>query len=238
MAGIVNVMGVPVNIIKESEYIALMKSYIGDDVMNVVYMVTVDTFKELGLNPELLDDIKAADLVLPGEKAVMSSSHGRRIKGIVNSYKYFLYMLRMPELFKKICIIGNDVKTTMELTELFKSQNPNIEICGSYALDSGYNDETVINDINSREPDLIIMTVGSPRLEKWVMEHRSKIYAKVCVGIGNIADVMLKQNKKAPGWMIKLGLAEFFYDVKSRNHADNKKKERIMQELIANNNQS
>lgn len=234
MAGIVKIMDLPVNLTTETELTALLRSYMSiDDSMSIVYMVSVDTFKTMGEDVQLAEDIKAANLILPCEKSILTCAHVHRIKGIVNSYRYLLYMLRKPDLFKKVCVIGNDVKTTLELSELFQEQNQELDICGAYSLDAGYNDESVINDINSKEPDLLIMTVDSPGLERWVVEHRSKIYVKVCIGIGNMSDIMLKDSKKPAGWLVKLGLSDIYYDIKNRNYSVNKKKERIMKGLLA-----
>lgn len=237
MAGIVNVMGIPVNIMTETEYISLLSSYINsDDAMKIVYMVSVDTFVLLNEDSEFAEDIKIANLILPCERAVLTGPRGYKIKGIVNSHRYLLYMLRKEGMFSKVCLIGDDVKNTIKLAELFQKQKKDIDICGAYSLDSGYNDESVINDINSKEPDILIMAVDSPKLERWVIEHRQKIYAKVCIGIGSMSDVLLKENRKPADWIVRLGIEDIYYGIRNRSYSVNRKKERIMRELIENYN--
>lgn len=236
MGGIVNVMGLPVNIMTENEFTSLMKTYVTNDYMNIIYMVSVDTYQALAGEPELSESMQIADLILPAERILMSSFHGRKIKGIVNSYRYLLYLLRKPDLIKKMCIIGNDNKSSLEMADFLGSQNPELEVCGVYSIEAGYNDETVINDINSKEPDILILTVDSPQLEHWILEHKSKIFVKVCVGLGNMSDVIVKENKSPANWIIRLGLDKLYYDIKNKKYSDNKKKERIMQSLIADYN--
>lgn len=43
MNGIADVMGLPVNVITEREFVGLVNAYLRNDVMNVVYMISVDT---------------------------------------------------------------------------------------------------------------------------------------------------------------------------------------------------
>ena len=236
MGGIVNVMGLSVNIMTENEFTSLMKTYVTNDYMNIVYMVSVDTYQALAGEDELMESMQIADLILPAERILMSSFHGRKIKGIVNSYRYLLYQLRKPDLFKKMCIIGNDNKSSLELADFLGSQNPELEVCGVYSIEAGYNDETVINDINSKEPDILIITIDSPQLERWILEHKSKIFVKVCVGLGNMSDVIIKENKPPAKWIVGLGLDKMYYDVMNRKYSANKKKERIMKTLIADYN--
>ena len=147
MGGIVNVLGLPVNIMTENEMTGLMKSYLANDYMNIIYMVSVNTYNAIVGDVELIENMKVADLILPGERILMSSLHNHKVKGIVNSYKYILYMLRKPDMFERLYVIGENEKSTEALIELFKRQNSNLEICGSYSAGLGSNDEIVINDI-------------------------------------------------------------------------------------------
>lgn len=236
MGGIVNVMGLPVNIMTENEFTSLMKTYVNNDYMNIVYMVSVNTYQALAGERDLIVSMQAADLILPAERILMSSFHGRKIRGIVNSYRYLLYLLRKPDLIKKMCIIGNDNKSSLELADFFGSQNPELDVCGVYSIEAGYNDETVINDINSKEPDILIITVDSPQLERWILEHKSKIFVKVCVGLGNMSDTIIKENRPPADWILRLGLDKLYYDIKNKKYSENSKKARIMQSLIADYN--
>ena len=236
MGGIVNIMGLPVNIMTEKEYTGLMKSYVSNDNMNIMYMVSAETFQALSVNEKLLEGMKEADLILPAERDLLSSIHGYKVKGIVNSYKYLLYLLRKESIFKKVYIIGNNDKNVEQLKELILRQNEELNICGSYSVDAGASDETIINDINSNEPDLLLITIDSPMLEQWITEHRFKVFAKVCVGLGNITDKMIKENNSPPKWMLATGLDNIYFDIKEKKYFENRKKTRIMQALLAEYN--
>lgn len=236
MGGIVNVLGIPVNVVTERELSGLMKSYISNDYMNITYMISVGTCQVLSEKPELIEGMKQADLILPGEKIILSKSHTHKIRGVANSYRYFLYMLRNKDLFKKIFVIGKTEKETLQITEIFKNQNSVVEVCGTYSMDSGINDEAVINEINGTVPDVLVIALDSPDLEEWIEEHKLKVYAKLCVGIGDISDTIIKENAKLGKWVVRLGLENLYFERIKRKYSESRKQERILRTLLADYN--
>lgn len=236
MGGIVNVLGLPINVITEKEMFGLMKSYVSNDYMNIMYMISVGTCQALAESQDMLNSMKTADLLLPAEKIVLSKSHTHKIRGVANSYRYFLYMLRNRNLFKRIYVIGKNERETDQITEIFQNQNEEITVCGKYSMDAGENDESVINDINSNVPDVLVISIDSPELEKWIEEHKLKLYAKLCVGLGDISDNIIKENAKPSKWIVKFGLENMYFERIKRKYSESRKQERILQTLLAEYN--
>ena len=57
MNGIADVMGLPVNVITEREFVGLVNAYLRNDVMNVVYMISVDTLSYMSDMPEISETL-------------------------------------------------------------------------------------------------------------------------------------------------------------------------------------
>ena len=87
MGGIANVVGIPINVITERELLGLMKLYSSNDYMNVVYLISVSTCQNLVEQEEMKLSLKTADLVLPGEKILLSKTNRHKIRGVVNNYR-------------------------------------------------------------------------------------------------------------------------------------------------------
>ncbi len=236
MGGIVNVMGLSVNVITEREMIGLMKSYLRNDCMNIVYMISVGTLQGIANDSELIEAMNESKLILPAEKIILSKKRSHKIRGVVNSYKYFLYMLRNKDMAKKMYVIGKTEKLTESLTEILVQQNTDIEVAGMYSMDMGYDDETVINEINAAEADLLVVALDSPELESWIENNKSIIYTKLCVGLGDIAENIVKQNGKPPAWVKKLHLENIRYEIMQRKYSESRRKERILKTLLAEYN--
>lgn len=88
---------------------------------------------------------------------------------------------------------------------------PGLSISGTH---DGYFDKQeekkIIEDINSKKPDVLFVCLGSPKQEKWIYENRDKLKTRVAMGLGGCLDVYAGNVKRAPDIFIKLGL-EWFY---------------------------
>ncbi len=69
-----------------------------------------------------------------------------------------------------------------------------------------------IKTINQARPQVVFVSLGCPKQEKWMYEHHKKISA-VLVGVGGALGVMAGIQKRAPVWMQKHSL-EWLYRLK------------------------
>ena len=211
MNGIADVMGLPVNVITEREFVGLVNAYLRNDVMNVVYMISVDTLSYMSDMPEISETLKDSNLILPAEKLILSKSRVKKPRGGVMGYRAFLHLLKDRTLINTIYVIGSEQNYTEQLAEVLHDSNPKIDICGVQALDSGNNAEVVINDINSAVPDVIVLAMDSPVLVNWMKEHKSKLNAKLCVVFCDMLESIVKESVKPAQWITKMGLEKVYY---------------------------
>ena len=236
MNGIADVMGLPVNVITEREFVGLVNAYLRNDVMNVVYMISVDTLSYMSDMPEISETLKDSNLILPAEKLILSKSRVKKPRGGVMGYRAFLHLLKDRTLINTIYVIGSEQNYTEQLAEVLHDSNPKIDICGVQALDSGNNAEVVINDINSAVPDVIVLAMDSPVLVNWMKEHQSKLNAKLCVVFCDMLESIVKENVKPAQWITKMGLEKVYYKFVVKKYNKSSKKERIFNALLAEYN--
>lgn len=236
MNGIADVMGLPVNVITEREFVGLVNAYLRTDVMNTVYMISVDTLSYMSDMPELSETLKDSNLILPAEKLILSKSKVKKPRGGVTGYRAFLHLLKDRTIINTIYVIGSEPNYTEQLAEVLHDSNPGINICRVQALDSANNDEVIINDINSEAPYVIVLAMDSPKLENWMKEHKSKLNAKLCIVLCDILEGIVKENVKPAHWITKLGLENVYNKLVVKKYDKSSKKERIFNELLAEYN--
>jgi N-acetylglucosaminyldiphosphoundecaprenol N-acetyl-beta-D-mannosaminyltransferase len=112
-----------------------------------------------------------------------------------------IYLLGAKEEVLRNCI-NNLIKTY-----------PSIKILGSH---NGYFDlnncNDIVKDIKEKAPWAIFVAMGCPRQEQFIEEHILELPCKIYMGVGGSFDVFAGNVKRAPKWMLTLGL-EWLYRV-------------------------
>ena len=73
-----------------------------------------------------------------------------------------------------------------------------------------YNCEHIIEDINSKKPDILLVGMSSPLKESFIYLHKSNLNIPLSIMVGGAIDIIGESKKLAPVLMSKLGL-EWFY---------------------------
>lgn len=126
----------------------------------------------------------------------------------------------MPNLLKEAEAQGKSVYfygSTNELLEVItlkaKKEFPSLTIGGSYSppfrkLTESENDN-MIKMIREVSPDLVFVSLGCPKQEKWMAENRDKL-CTCLLGVGQAFKVYAGTERRLPVWMRNLSL-EWLY---------------------------
>jgi len=71
-------------------------------------------------------------------------------------------------------------------------------------------DEEVVRTINTSGADVLWIGLSTPKQERWMYEHRSRLRVPVVVGVGAAFDLNTGRLRQAPRWMRESGLEWFF----------------------------
>lgn len=69
---------------------------------------------------------------------------------------------------------------------------------------------TVLADIKSAQPDVLLVAMGAPRQDMWIGRHREELGVPLYMGVGGSFDVISGDKKRAPQWM-RNGHLEWFF---------------------------
>ena len=106
-------------------------------------------------------------------------------------------------------LYGGEQKTLDVLSARLKECFPDLNIAGSYSPPfrqlTEQEDTEIIEQINASGAGVVWVSLGCPKQEKWMFDHRGKINA-VMIGVGAAFDYHAGTIKRAPLWMQNSGL--------------------------------
>lgn len=88
---------------------------------------------------------------------------------------------------------------------------PSLRIAGCYSPPLGFENDPLENNkivevINASDANFIVLGLGTPKQEKWIHRHRSKLRPGIAVCGGATVDFLAGSVRRAPRWMRSAGL--------------------------------
>lgn len=129
----------------------------------------------------------------------------------LTSMDWLLPLLSACEhLRPKLFLLGSKPGVAEQTKAIFERDMPGLQI----AVRDGYFDqqegtaeyEAVIAQINTFEPDLLLVGMGMPLQERWIAANAHRLKAKVVCNLGAFMDYYAGEKKMPPRWLGKLGL--------------------------------
>lgn len=109
---------------------------------------------------------------------------------------------------------GGEKGTPQRLAENLKALFPELNVVGTYSPPfrplSIDEDVKIVEAINQASPDIVWVGLSTPKQERWMADHVSKLDAPVLIGIGAAFDFHAGLKKQAPLWMQRHGLEWLF----------------------------
>ncbi len=114
----------------------------------------------------------------------------------------------------RIFFLGGSPDTTATAVANLRRQHPELNIAGHYSppfaalLEMDH--DQIAAQIKAAKPDLLFVSFGCPKQEKWISMHYRSLGVPVCVGVGATIDFLAGKIKRAPKWMQKTGTEWIF----------------------------
>ena len=112
-----------------------------------------------------------------------------------------------------IFLYGSTDVVLDRIKEKARLEFKNLDICETYSppfrpLDDQEKSE-IIQKINNKKPNFVFVSLGCPKQEKWMFEHKDKINACM-IGLGGAFPVYSGLVRRAPKWMQNYSLEWLF----------------------------
>jgi len=171
-----------------------------------------------GLNDkELLKNFTSNEaIIIPDGVGVTIASKliGQPVKQKIAGIDLMMELLKKCEAENRaVYLLGAKMDILDECIEKFLKLYPSLNIIGKH---DGYFDinscEQLLEDITQKNPYALFVAMGCPRQEKFIAKYMDKLPCSIFMGVGGSFDVFAGRVKRAPTWMIKIGL-EWLYRV-------------------------
>lgn len=148
--------------------------------------------------PELMDAINGADMVLPDGVGILWAAKklGEPMPERVAGYDFLLALL--AKMHGTVYILGGKSDTAEKAGQTIESRYPGVKVVG--CCDGFITDElALIAELGERQPDLLMVCLGASKQERWMAAHRD-LPVGLMAGLGGSVDVLAGTVPRAPLW--------------------------------------
>ncbi len=209
-----DVLGAKIDKVVLSEAMDIIKEYFEGSPCKMIVTPNPEIIMAAVKDPELMDIINNADLVVPDgiglvyASKIMRQPFKERVTGI-DLLEAVLSQLNHSG--GSVYLLGSKPGISERAAEKMTGQYPKLQIAGTYhGYFSKEEEEEIIHRINSVSPDFLCVALGSPKQERFIYKYKDMLKAKVVIGVGGSLDVWAGELKRAPVFYRKYGL-EWLY---------------------------
>jgi len=88
---------------------------------------------------------------------------------------------------------------------------PGCHIVGTYCppketFDTDREQDRIMDTIRAAAPDVLLVGLGAPKQEKWILRNKSRLGVPVCIGVGGTFEMAAGRVRRAPVWMRRVGM--------------------------------
>ena len=212
-----DILGVKVSTIDYAETLSAISSIISSKKRDYICVCNVHMIMECQKDERLLKGINKAILVVPDGMPLvwLSRFHGHKLKDRVYGPTLMKMLCELSTEKKwKIFLLGGLARTTERLKKKLEIYYPHIKVVGNVDTPNrplgNRENKNVIKIINKAKPDIVLVGIGCPFQEKWIIENIKYLETHIVIGVGAAFDFITGRVKQAPVWIQKLGLEWLF----------------------------
>lgn len=188
-----------------------------DSSKKLISTLNAHSFNTLRKDSFFREALMASDMLLPDGISVvlaMRLLRGDKLRKIAGADLFHYEMQRLNNINGKCFFLGSTEKTLNLISERAKIEYPALQVY-SYSppfkpIFSEEDSMAMINAVNVVEPDVLFVGMTAPKQEKWSYQYFKHLKAGHICCIGAVFDFYAGNIKRAPGWMISIGL-EWLY---------------------------
>lgn len=201
---IYNILNTFVNITNENEYIKYIFNTLNNKQKKVFFYFNTFSFYLINYNIKFNKAFSKANYVIPdGYSAVFAIRiiYNKKIEKVVFTYTFTNKLAKLFEENKiKIFCLGGTKGSITKFYNKIKNDYPNLIISD---FNDGYFDieretDYIIDKINNSNADVLIVGMGMPKSEIWIMENLDKINVNCIFSVGGFFEFIAGNKKQAP----------------------------------------
>ena len=174
---------------------------------SLIVAPNVEFIMQAQKDKKFFDILKTAKLATPDSIGVTiaGKKQGKPFKERIPGQSYLRKVFEVGEKEGwTFYLLGGEGDVPKKAKEHMKLLYPNAKIVGYH--EGFFRKDSVIEEINSLEPNVLFVAMGAPIQEKWIYDNREKLKVDIAAGQGGTFDYEAGTVKRAPIWMQKCGI--------------------------------
>ncbi len=212
--GTIDVLGIPISLTDEEAMVNLVHSWILSDAKGWVCGINALALN-LSYERPWLKDFYLRSLLNCSEGVAVSVAallHGRTMpKRIVWAYWIYDLIEMMERDGFSLYLLGGEASVVSNAVLNLKKRFPQLRMAGYH---DGYFEEAeggmVVRSINECRPEVLLVGMGMPKQEQWILQNLENLNVKVVLPVGALIDYLSGAKQRCPQWMVAAGL-EWLY---------------------------
>ncbi len=190
---------------KNNELLSKINDAIDGKIQIIVSYATADILNKIKSHNGLEDLLNYFDIIHPdGIGVYIASKILYCRKGFNNRFTgsdFYPYLIQEGLKNNWSFFFFGDTEAT--LSKLKANTNLNIK---GYFSGYNFNPELIIQDINSANPEILVVGLGFPNQEKWIIKNKNNLNANVILAVGDGIKVFAGTKKRGGKFIQILGL--------------------------------
>ena len=208
----ISLLGVPFDNVTKAEAVLRMSAMIAARKPHYVVTANVDFLVQARHDVELRRILLEADLVLCDGTPLLWASRwlGNALpERAAGSDVVPLLIRAAAEKGHRIFLLGAGPNVAAEAAARLREQHPSLIIAGYYSppfrtlLEMDFPE--IERQLHAARPDIVLVSFGCPKQEKWIAKHFHLLGVPVMIGVGATLDFIAGRIKRAPAFMQRTG---------------------------------
>jgi len=201
---------IPIHDYNLEQFLSTLDLFCKSDGQKTICPLNVDIMNKVYEDPDLKAVIQKADLIHVDGAGVLMGSFltAQRLcqKLATNEIIYPLFDQFQHKDYRFYFLGGLDSQA-QKAADVLRKKYPKCQIVGVHRGHlSPLDTQTVIQDINTLKPHILMVGFGSPIQEFWINQYKSYLDVKVLWSVGAVNSYVAKLVPTAPLWMKRCGL--------------------------------
>lgn len=213
----IELLDVPFDTVTMTETLDRVDSMIESRKPHYIATANVDFCVQSKTDLELHTILKKADLVVcDGTPLVLLSRLlGRALpERVAGSDLVPRLLAKAEQMGWSVFFLGGQEQVLKKAVQNVRLKHRKLRIAGAYSppfapLDQMPN-EAICARIREAKPDVLLVSFGCPKQEKWISRNYEAAGVPVCIGVGATIDFLAGSMRRAPRWMQVIG-AEWLF---------------------------
>lgn len=203
----------PVADLNLRETVDLIGRWLDDDVARRVATANLDFLRLAARDRELARALRTADLVTADGTPLLwlARMQGDRLRSRVAGADLILPLAEEAcRRGRSIYLLGGKPGAATRVAALLSARFRGLRIAGAAAptvdLDDPESCAAIVRAIADVRPDLLLVALGCPKQDLFLMRHLNDLHCKVGIGVGASLDFLAGSVRRAPAALQRLGL--------------------------------